>query len=510
MKDCTNRRRIVGLLLVVAAAATLSKTAVAAAAAAAGTLLWSEEFDYGDDSGTPTAPDPRVWDYDVGNWGWGNIEYQNYTDSRANSFVQDGNLHIVARQSAADGTFTSARLKTDTKVFVQYGTVTARIKIPNVENGLWPGFWTLGQNFRQVDWPASGEIDIMEVGDGWSLNRGEGNRRVISAVHMKRTDGTYYYNYTWTEARPVNLNNDYHLYKLEWTPTSISMFVDDYRTHYFDINIKTCGGCEELHQPHYLIFNLAVGGKYTIQPGDDPYDQKRVTATLPATYLLDYVRVTDNGYAKVFTPGMDGTENPPPPTPPPATVPPPPPTLPPVSAPRPALAPPPTLPPKTATTAPATSAPVELPETLSPTTMDLPTLSPIDLPTANPTTLQPTMATLAPSTLIPTPDTGGGAAITESPMMTETTAVPMVAPPTAVPLESNATRAPKSPPVATPPIGSTSPTPRPESPTPSPTLDPENARNESLKASSSSDAWRCVAWCWPVTVSVGFAVSILL
>ena len=42
-----------------------------------------------------------------------------------------------------------------------YGKIEARIKIP-VGQGLWPAFWMLGANIDQVDWPACGEIDIME------------------------------------------------------------------------------------------------------------------------------------------------------------------------------------------------------------------------------------------------------------------------------------------------------------------------------------------------------------
>jgi hypothetical protein len=166
---------------------------------------------------------------------------------------------------------------------------------------LWAGFWALGENFRQVGWPKSGEIDIMEIGDAYSLTEGNGNKRVISAVHMARSDESYYYNYTWTEARPVDLSLDYHMYKLEWTPTSIEMYVDDYRTHYFDIDIDTCDGCEELHQPYYLIFNLAVGGNYNLRQ-EDIRGPERITAPLPAEMKIDYIRIYDNGFSNVYIP----------------------------------------------------------------------------------------------------------------------------------------------------------------------------------------------------------------
>ena len=273
-------------------------------------LLWSDEFDAtsGYNVARKDFPNPAIWDRDVGvgEWGWGNDEYQYYTDASTtnNAFVQDGSLHIVAREeynNVTNTAFTSARLKTDQNMFVQYGTIVARIQIPNLADGLWAGFWTLGENFRQVGWPKSGEIDIMEIGDAYSLTEGNGNKRVISAVHMARANGTYYYNYTWTEARPVDLSLDYHLYTLEWTPTSIEMFVDDYRTHYFDIDMNICDACEELHQPHYLMFNLAVGGNYNLRQ-EDIRGPERITAPLPATMKIDYIRIYDNGYTNVYIP----------------------------------------------------------------------------------------------------------------------------------------------------------------------------------------------------------------
>ena len=57
--------------------------------------------------------------------------------------------------------YTSSRMKTKGKREFLYGKIEARIKIP-VGQGLWPAFWMLGANIDQVDWPACGEIDIME------------------------------------------------------------------------------------------------------------------------------------------------------------------------------------------------------------------------------------------------------------------------------------------------------------------------------------------------------------
>ena len=159
------------------AALTLFALSIASGTAQA-KQIWSEEFNDG------TVPDPAVWSYDLGNWGWGNQELQNYTDSTDNVRVEGGNLVITARQET-NGELTSGRIRTQDKVMFQYGTVEARIKVPDLANGLWPAFWTLGNNFSTVGWPHCGEIDVLEMGSGAAISSGQVNRREIAAPDPK-------------------------------------------------------------------------------------------------------------------------------------------------------------------------------------------------------------------------------------------------------------------------------------------------------------------------------------
>lgn len=130
--------------------------APARAQAAEGDLIWSQEFN--DAAGT--APDPGVWNYDLGAGGWGNNELQTYTDSRDNSATDgNGNLAITARQDG--GGYTSARLQTNDRFEIADGRIEASIKIPRGQ-GIWPAFWMLGGSFPGTGWPDCGEIDIME------------------------------------------------------------------------------------------------------------------------------------------------------------------------------------------------------------------------------------------------------------------------------------------------------------------------------------------------------------
>ena len=115
----------------------LALAALAANPVAAQTLLWSDEFDVG------TQPDPAVWSYDLGDWGWGNRELQEYTTSPDNARVENGHLVITAREVPwGDGRtlLTSARIRSEDKVTFRYGTVEARIRMANLADGLWPAF----------------------------------------------------------------------------------------------------------------------------------------------------------------------------------------------------------------------------------------------------------------------------------------------------------------------------------------------------------------------------------
>ncbi|MFT5976968.1 MAG: hypothetical protein ACI9YO_003160, partial [Gammaproteobacteria bacterium] len=77
-----------------------------------------------------------------GDNGWGNEEWQNYTNSTDNLYLENGALVISAQCSTGDscsdagvnkrtGAITSARINTKEKLNVRYGSVSARIKMPS-------------------------------------------------------------------------------------------------------------------------------------------------------------------------------------------------------------------------------------------------------------------------------------------------------------------------------------------------------------------------------------------
>ena len=249
-------------------------------ATSAQTLVWEENF-----NGPGINPD--TWTFDFGDGcernlcGWGNQELEYYTSRPDNARIDNGSLRIEARREAFQGKdFTSARLKTLGRMHFKYGTLEARIKVSNLQNGLWPAFWMLGAT---GNWPASGEIDMMEMGSAASYP-GNTNNWAGAALHWQHNGAHDFVSQLYQST--TQLTDAYHVYKLQWTATEIKVFIDN--VQYFSQNI-TDPDMEEFHRPQFVLLNLAVGGVYTgkLNAGD-------ITATLPSAMLVDYLRLYQN------------------------------------------------------------------------------------------------------------------------------------------------------------------------------------------------------------------------
>lgn len=221
-------------------------------------LVWSDEFNY------TGLPDTSKWINEIGHVRGTELQY--YTNRIENQSVYDGQLHIIAKKEIFGGyNYTSASINTQGKYSVQYGRIEARIKLP-MFTGEFPAFWTLGDN--PYPWPSDGEIDIMEQLNTESL--------IYGTTHW---DNNANLSSSWFT---ITTPGEYHIYAVEWDANSIKWYVDNnlYKTQ--DI-AGAPNGTWELHQPQYLLLNMAVGGDW---PGHTVDDSK-----LPGTMYVDYVRV---------------------------------------------------------------------------------------------------------------------------------------------------------------------------------------------------------------------------
>jgi beta-glucanase (GH16 family) len=227
-------------------------------------LVWSDDF-----SGTQL--NMNNWTHELGNGcsvgvcGWGNNELESYTSDPANIFVSNGTVTIKALNNA--GSYTSARIKTQGKVNLQYGRIDVRAKLPYGQ-GIWPAIWMLGEKITSVNWPACGEIDIMEL-------VGHEPQKVHGTVHYSN-DG--YKNSTGsTSLTSGDFSDQFHVFTIIWEKNKITWYVDNKSFKTFETTVAT------FNNPFFFILNVAVGGNWPGSPD--------VSTSFPQEMVVDYVRV---------------------------------------------------------------------------------------------------------------------------------------------------------------------------------------------------------------------------
>lgn len=249
-------------------------------------LVWSDEFE------TNGAINATKWHHQTqipAGGSWYNGEQQHYTNQLANSFVNTGFLNIVAKKEVYTSQgytkqYTSARL--NSKFAFKYGRVDVRAKLP-IQQGTWPAIWTLGKNINEdgaffdathgtTDWPACGEIDIMEHGITQSQPAGY----IQSALHTPSSFGATT-NIGGTIAS--NLGTDYHIYSMNWSPFQITFLLDGVAYYTYSPAVKNANNWP-FDADQYLLLNIAMGGV----AGNIPSNFNQ------ATMEIDYVRVYQN------------------------------------------------------------------------------------------------------------------------------------------------------------------------------------------------------------------------
>ena len=218
----------------------------------------------GGTTGPSIAVDPSKWFHQTqlpSGGSWFNNEQQHYTNRIQNSYVSNGSLKIVAKRESYNNQgqtkqFTSARL--NSKYAFKYGRVVVRAKLPTGA-GTWPAIWTLGKNineagaywqtqgFGNTNWPACGEIDIMEH---W----GTSQNHISSAMH---TPSSYGGTINTGGQTISTASSAFHNYEMDWNSQRIIFSVDGvehYRYAPTDKNSSTW----PYNAEQYLILNVAI------------------------------------------------------------------------------------------------------------------------------------------------------------------------------------------------------------------------------------------------------------
>ena len=249
-------------------------------------LTWSDEFN-------GTSLDLNSWKYETGANGWGNEEFQDYTEGKNIKF-ENGCLVIIPRMEydlvAKKPVYcSSTRINTKGKREFTYGRMEIRAKASKAK-GTWSAGWMLGANNDTKTWPLCGEIDILEAMNG-------GVPQTIHCPYFNNqstSHGNKNYDTGLTQATAAA---DFHTYTAEWNETSITFMVDGRVVGVYDPSKFSASIFNEawvFDHSFFFILNCAIGGNAAGQVTTDGWTLKGTNGNIQTYedyYYVDYVRV---------------------------------------------------------------------------------------------------------------------------------------------------------------------------------------------------------------------------
>jgi beta-glucanase (GH16 family) len=226
-------------------------------------LVWHDEF-------SAAFIDSTIWTFEVNGNGGGNNELQYYTAEPRNAFIENGELVIQAlKENYLGKQYTSARMNTAYKRDWLYGRVDVRAKMPT-GRGLWPAIWMLPTDWVYGGWPASGEIDMMEL-------LGHEPGKIYGTIHWGQDAAHHLSSGGWyVLPNGASFANAFHVYSFEWSTDSLKWAVDGIAYH-------AEKNASPFDKRFHLILNVAVGGNWPGSPD--------ASTIFPQVMQVDYVRV---------------------------------------------------------------------------------------------------------------------------------------------------------------------------------------------------------------------------
>ena len=283
-------------------------------------VLWNDEFNGNELNQTK-------WGYLYSSFDTRAKTQMHFTDKPENVSVSDGVLHLTARYSPTREKWnsetnqmetvprTNTRLDKNGKVIEEYpapftsgaiqtvdskGNVKvafkgdyyaeARVKLPMSESS-WSAFWMFGTKYP--DWPASGEIDILES-KGYDPNYLQAN------VHSPfKVDADYSQQNAKRIPNNGDTQTDFHTYGVLKQSNKMTFFYDGKPVHTVDynkLNVKT--PFVDPDNTMALRFTHIVGGSFLKDGKNSPRNftdaTKHIDSYLDGSrsdMLVDYVRV---------------------------------------------------------------------------------------------------------------------------------------------------------------------------------------------------------------------------
>ena len=139
-----------------------------------------------------------------------------------------------------------------------YGYFEIRADMPT-DRGAWPAFWLLPED---GSWPP--ELDVIEM-------RGQNPNTLIMSTHSNATgEQTSVINNV-----SVPSTEGFHTYGVLWDAEHITWYFDD-------VAVAQTDTPDDMHDPMYMVVNLAVGGMAGTPSAGDFSDGSQM--------IIDYIR----------------------------------------------------------------------------------------------------------------------------------------------------------------------------------------------------------------------------
>ena len=247
-------------------------------------VVWHDEFD-------GSALDLSKWQV----WGTMSSTDNVYSNDARTVQVANGLLRLrVLPSGRPDKVAMLPRgLVTRDRMAFRYGYLEMRARVP-FRHGSWPSFWlqSVPPPLRKAEWLS--EIDVLE--SFASTNAVVANlHKWRGKDHVMLPGGEGSLKRAYVFANAAHLNDEFHVYAMEWTPEAISFFVDGERfmsvpiDEAHDFAPQPLAGMAGFHDPHYVIFNNEI---FTPGHGWCPEDKRLLPSDpLPIDYEIDWVRL---------------------------------------------------------------------------------------------------------------------------------------------------------------------------------------------------------------------------
>ncbi|MFW2383145.1 MAG: family 16 glycosylhydrolase [Acidimicrobiales bacterium] len=237
-------------------------------------LVWRDEFAGGE-------LDRSKWNVEHSTFGDGGNTLHCYVPDAVEVgggvLVLTGERRQMTCPNGSTRAFTSGMVTGEGLATFRYGWFEVRARVPE-GRGLWPAIWMSPNDDVYGPWPASGEIDLMEV-------RGDRPRTARVNIHFLDVFDKRVQNPHDTTASPGSgFSEQFHTFGLRWEPHRMVFMIDGLEVHSIENWASSVGpGDAPFDQEFFFRLNLAIGGDYPGSPDDG--------TPWPARFEIDWVRV---------------------------------------------------------------------------------------------------------------------------------------------------------------------------------------------------------------------------